>query len=77
MRYLDSSQPDLQSSLTTWLIGFFGAILGFMILPKTLKFLIRRFIFSIFSEVLAVVVAGLLAEKAVEKLSDRHPEPYQ
>ena len=71
MRYLDSSQPDLQSSLTTWLIGFFGAIVGFLILPKTLKFLIRRFIFGVFSEVLAVVVAGLLAEKAVERLTDK------
>lgn len=67
--------PDTQTSLaqsaSKWLFGFFGAMAAFLLLPRTLKYLIKRFIWGVLAEVVAVVVAGLLAEKAAERVSQR------
>lgn len=52
-----------------YLFGFVGVVAAFFLLPRTLKFLIRRFVFGVISEVVLVVLAGLLTEKAVERLS--------
>ncbi len=59
-----------KQSLTTWLFGFFGAIFAFLLLPRTIKFFIKRFFFGIAGEVVAVLLAGLLTEKAVDRLRD-------
>lgn len=61
---------NLQQSLVPWLLGFFGFTAAFLFLPKTLKFLIRRFFFGLFGEIVAVVLSGLLTEKAVEWLTE-------
>ena len=68
MAFPNTSTPDLRSSFTTWLLGFFGVTALFLLLPKTIKFLVRRFLLGLVSEIVAVVITGLLAEKAVEKL---------
>ena len=68
MDYLNSPSSDLQDSAVKVLIGFFGTIAAIFLLPRTIKFLIRNFLFSILGEVVTVVIAGLLTEKAVEKL---------
>lgn len=68
MDHLKHSQPSLAESTSKWLFGFFGALAAFLLLPRTVKFLIRRFIWGVLAEVVAVVVAGLLTEKAAERI---------
>ncbi len=62
-------EPSLAESSAKWLFGFFGAIAVFLLLPRTVKYLIKKFIFGVAGEVVAVVVAGLLAEKAAERVA--------
>lgn len=61
----DTPTPDP----TQYIVGFVGVIAAFFFLPRTLKYLVRRFVFGVISEVVLVVLAGLLTEKAVEKLT--------
>lgn len=58
----------LSDPIVRWLLGFFGAVFGFMLLPRALKFVVRRFILGTFSEIIAIVLTGLLTEKAVNLL---------
>ena len=64
--------PPLNANLSTYVLGFVGTILGIKLLPKVLKLLFgilfSKFAFSILSEVVTVVIAGLLTEKAAEKV---------
>jgi len=69
MNYPQHSKPTLAESSTRWLFGFFGAAAVFMLLPRTIKFLIKRFVWGVLAEVVAVVIAGLLAEKAADRAS--------
>lgn len=52
------------------LLGFFGVTAAFFLLPKTVKYLIRRVLFGTVAEIVAVVVAGLLTEKLVDLVGD-------
>ncbi len=61
-------------SLTQALLGFFGGLATLFILPRALKFVGRRFFLSALGEVAAVVVAGLLTEKAVDRAARPAPE---
>ena len=61
-------QPAMPDSVTKFIIGFVGTTLAFLILPKTIKVVVRRFLLGIVGEVIAVIVAGLLTEKAVDAL---------
>ncbi len=67
-----SSSPGTSSprkSLVSLLLGFFGVTAAFLLLPKTIKYVIRRFFLSILSEIVAVVITGLLTEKLVDAIS--------
>ncbi len=63
------SRSALQDSAVKLVLGFVGTILAFSLLPRTIKFVSRKFLLGIFAEVVTVVVAGLLAEKAAEKVT--------
>ncbi|MDX1547218.1 MAG: hypothetical protein R3247_09535 [Rhodothermales bacterium] len=63
-----SSPPPLSDPIVKWLLGFFGAIFGFLLLPKTLKLVFRKLVFGTVAEIVAIVLTGLLTEKAVEFL---------
>lgn len=69
---MDTSDP-LQEGLVKWLLGFFGVIAAVKLLPKVLSFLTRRFVFGLLSEIIMVILAGLLTEKVAEKLTGRDP----
>jgi len=58
-----SSAPN---GLISLLLGFFGVTAAFLLLPKTIKFVVRKFVLGIFSEIVAVIVTGLLTEKLVD-----------
>jgi len=62
------SRSALQDSAVKLFLGFFGTLLAFFLLPKTIKFFIRKFLLGIIGEVVTVVILGLLTEKAAEKL---------
>ena len=63
-----SSSSPTSDPIVKWLLGFFGAIFGFLLLPKTLKLVFRKLILGTVAEVVAIVLTGLLTEKAVEYL---------
>ena len=58
----------LSDSFAKWFLGFFGALFGFLLLPRALKAFVRRFVLSTFSEIVAIILTGLLTEKAVDYL---------
>jgi len=59
----------LSDSLARWLLGFFGAIAAFLLLPKMARLFARRFAARLIAELVAFVTLGLLTEKAVDWLS--------
>ncbi len=63
-------EPDWSDPIVKWLLGFFGAVFGFLLLPKAIKLFVRRFLFGILGEVIFIVVAGLLTEKAVDAIGE-------
>jgi hypothetical protein len=80
MSNITTGSPQTDKSLLSLLLGFFGVTAAFLLLPKTVKFVIRRFITGILSEIVAVVVTGLLTEKLVGFIAEQHdserlPEP--
>ena len=72
MRDPDLTRLDLRNPLATYLLGFFGVLFAFTLLPRTLKFLVRKFFFGFLGEVVTVVITALLTEKAVEALNERN-----
>ncbi len=70
---MSSILPDrgtLKDPLVKWFLGFFGAALGFLLLPRALKLFLRRFVLGTFSEIVAILLAGLLTGKAVDYLTE-------
>ena len=63
-----SSSSTFSDPIVKWLVGFFGAIFGFLLLPKTIKLVFRKLVFGTVAEIVAIVLTGLLTEKAVEFL---------
>lgn len=64
----DFPDGEAKAAATNLLIGFFGVVGAFFLLPRTAKFMVRRFVLSTAGEVLAIVLTGLLTEKLVELL---------
>ena len=62
-------RSPLSDPLVKGLLGFFGALFGFLLLPRAVKFFLRKFVLGTLSEIVAIVVTGLLTEKAVDLLS--------
>ena len=52
--------------LVKWFLGFFGAAFGFLLLPRAVKTFFRRFVLGTLSEIVVIIVSGLLTEKAVD-----------
>lgn len=80
MNRITTGSPETDKSLFSLLLGFFGVTAAFLLLPKTVKYVIRRFFLSIVSEIVAVVITGLLTEKLVNFISEQTdaehlPEP--
>lgn len=71
MRKLSTGSPQTDKSLVSVLLGFFGVTAAFLLLPKTVKFVIRRFLLGIISEIVAVVLTGLLTEKLVDLIGEQ------
>lgn len=65
----DFSSDPFQEGVVKWILGFFGVIAAVKFLPKVLGFITRRFVFGLLSEVIMVILAGLLTEKVVEKIA--------
>lgn len=61
--------PSMDNPLAKYVIAFFGTLFGFLLLPRTIKYVIRRFLFGTIGEIIAVVITALLTEKAVDAIS--------
>ena len=61
-----TTNGETTDGLMTLLLGFFGVTAVIFFLPKTIKFFLRKLVFGVVSEVVAVVVTGLLTEKLVD-----------
>ncbi len=53
-----------------WLFGLAGGVGLFLLLPRAVRFVVKTFFLGVFSEVLTVVIAGLLTEKAAESIAE-------
>ncbi len=62
----------LRSSLLTWVLGFLGITALIKLLPRVVRYAVRRWIFGLISEIVVVVLAGLLTEKLVDRLGGRN-----
>lgn len=60
-----SSRSPWQDPIVRGLLGFFGVVFGVLVLPKAIKYIFRRFVLGTISEIVAIVVTGLLTEKAM------------
>ena len=56
----------LPAPLSKFLAGFVGTSLTFLLLPKTAKLFIRRFVLGLIGEVIFVIITALLTEKLAE-----------
>lgn len=72
MRRPLTGSPETDKSLLSIVLGFFGVTAAFLLLPKTIKYVIRRFLLGIISEIVAVVITGLLTEKLIDLMGERH-----
>lgn len=61
-------RSPLSDPLVQMILGFFGTLFGLLLLPRAIKLFFRKLVLGTFSEIVAIVVAGLLTEKAVDLL---------
>ena len=62
-------RSPLRDPLVQVLLGFFGTLFGLLLLPRALKLFFRKLVLGTVSEIVAIVLAGLLTEKAADFLS--------
>ena len=62
-------RSPLSDPLVKWFLGFFGAIFGFLLLPRAIKTFFRRFLLGTLSEIVIIIISGLLTEKAVDSIT--------
>jgi hypothetical protein len=55
---------------SNWILGLVGGLGLFFLLPRAIRFLIRNFFVGVAAEVVTVLVAGLMAQKAADRLGD-------
>lgn len=72
MDRFDWHDADLPQSLLSMILGFVGVTALILLLPRTVKYVIRRFVFGIVGEIVAVVITGLLTEKLVDVIAHDH-----
>ncbi len=56
-----------------WLLGALGGAGLLLILPRAVRFVLKNFLFGVVAEVVTVVVAGLLTQKAAAQVADEAP----
>ena len=64
-----SSGGDARSTIIKVVLGFFGVIAAAKLLPRTMVFMARRYVFNLITELVIVVIAALLTEKIARKLT--------
>jgi len=62
--------PRIEDTLGRASLGFFAAIVAFVLLPKTAKYVIRRLITRLVLEVVGIVLVGLLSERLLTLLGN-------
>lgn len=60
---------EATSTLVKFVLGFFGIIAAAKLLPRTFVFMMRRYLFSLVTELVVVVIAALLTEKIARKIT--------
>jgi glucose uptake protein GlcU len=79
--HTNNHQNAPKQAATNLLVGFFGVLGAIFILPRALRFVGKRFAFSFISEIVMIVLTGLLTEKLVSKVAgendhaDEHAMP--
>lgn len=63
---------SLRSALLPWILGALGITALIKFLPRTITYAIRRWVVGLIAEVVMVVIAGLLTEKLVDRLTSRN-----
>ena len=66
------SSSNLATTVVSWLLGALGIAAFIKLLPRAISYGIRRWVFGLIMEVIVVVLAGLLTEKLVSRLSPQN-----
>lgn len=72
MKRTSQSSTGLRSSLLTWVLGFLGITALIKFLPRTLSYATRRWVFGLITELVVVILAGLLTEKLANRMTGRN-----
>ena len=78
MNKSNNTEPHVLKGLAPLLLSFFGVAATILLVPKTTRYLFKRFFWGFIGEIVAVTVSGLIAEKLVHWVSmgSKHlPEP--
>lgn len=65
---------NLGTSILTWLLGVLGITALIKLLPRAVKYLIRRWVIGLLIELVAVILVALLSEKLVDRLAGPPPD---
>jgi hypothetical protein len=71
---INNQQAPPRQAFINLLTGFFGVLGAIFILPRALRFFGKRFAFGIVSEIVTIVITGLLTEKLVSVISPNGDE---
>ena len=72
MALSSSDSSNLATTILSWLLGVLGIAALIKLLPRAISYGIRRWVFGLIMEIIVVVLAGLLTEKLVNRLSQRN-----
>lgn len=72
MERTSQSSTGLRASFLTWVLGFLGIAALIKFLPRTLSYATRRWVLGLITELVVVVLAGLLTEKLADRMIGRN-----
>lgn len=73
MESSSQESSNLSTSLLSWLLGLLGVTALIKLLPRAVKYLVRRWIIGIMIEIVAVILVALLSDKLVDRLAGPPP----
>jgi len=71
------NQPpgDLSDSAVRFLLGFFGGVIAFLFVPRTVRYLAGRFIWGFLGRFIAMVTLGFLVDRLADWIHDTRRLP--
>jgi hypothetical protein len=62
--------PDIADTAVRFLLGFFGGVIAFLFVPRTVKYLAGRFIWGFLGRFIAMVTFGFVIDRFADWLHE-------